>query len=54
MAYVEGDADAGEVSHLFADKLVPYARPRNIKDAVKIPVTAAAKYERKEVDQYFN
>ncbi|WP_172684100.1 AMP-binding enzyme [Desulfosarcina cetonica] len=53
MAVVEGAADVESLNTLTAASLEPYARPRRIKVVDRIPVTAAGKYDRRQIEAYF-
>ncbi|GAB6907687.1 Acyl-CoA synthetase (AMP-forming)/AMP-acid ligase II [Desulfosarcina cetonica] len=53
VAVVEGAADVESLNTLTAASLEPYARPRRIKVVDRIPVTAAGKYDRRQIEAYF-
>ena len=53
VAVVEGSAGLDELNALIETRLEPYARPRRIKIVKRIPVTAAGKYDRQQIENYF-
>ncbi|BBO88862.1 class I adenylate-forming enzyme family protein [Desulfosarcina ovata] len=53
VAVVEGAVDGDELNARLETALEPYARPRRIKIVNKIPITAAGKYDRRQIEMFF-
>ena len=53
VAVVEGTASLAALNALMENNLEPYARPRRIRIVDRIPVTAAGKHDRRQIETYF-